>query len=255
MFVYNPRAIMDAIRYTVANKSWDTVDASPSVILNIDTCLDGPDGVRIRLDPNEFRSVRLAFYRISLSPISLSPTNKVYLFEVTLADYMTQEWKYDAVIGLVGSEKKSKLCVNFHNKEQDELIVPAGEFQPIWRRVTLFPALNFRTQDDTIFPLTLTLLSGPPPRVLVAIMTNVNRYTMGNAHTIYFPDGCTPIKWTGAQWAGGGVMELPDLVDTTGATLRNEQKKCSAITKELMETVWHPRRVMKMGGVDALDDL
>lgn len=241
---------MDAIRYKVATKSWDTVDASPSVILNIDICPDCPCCIRIRLDTTKFRGFNLAFYRMCLFPI-----NSVYLFEVTLADYMTHEMNYDAVIGLVGSEQKSKICVKFHNGEIDELIVPAGEFQPVWRRVTLFPSINFQTQDETINPMTLSLLSGPPPCVLVAIMTPENRYALGIAHTINFPDGCPPIKLTGTQWTGGGVMELPDLVDTTGASLRNERKKCTLITKELMETVWHPRRVMKMGGVDALDDV
>ena len=240
---------MEDIRYAVEHKIWDTVDASPLLILHIHTYPDD-DRVHIRMYPmTGRRGFPLAWHRMVWSHMS-SPRTNAFLFEESLADFATPAYNYDAVVGLIGGKKTSKIRVRFQNGEDDELVVPAGELQPVWRRITLFPSINFRTRDDAI-PVTFELLSGPPPCVLIACMTPETRFATGIAHTINFPDGSPSIKWTGVQaQSTAGHLALPDLVKADGRAVRN---RCAAITKELMEAVWHPRRVMHMGGVDALD--
>jgi hypothetical protein len=136
--------------------------------------------------------------------------------------------------------------------------VAAGELRPIWRRVTLFPSINVRhrRQHSTCCPVELELLSGPPPRVLVALLCGRDRTAAAEARTLRPPDGSPPLTWTDAElehdrWLD---LELPDLLEAASPPEAPEaRRRCAAITKELMEAVWHPRRVAHLGGVDALD--
>ena len=261
---------MDAIRRAVAHGDWDRLDAPPSVILHLRVV---SDAVRIRLYPilsNEF--ISLAYLRMLKSPIE----EGAFLFEVSMAEYAACNGDYDAVVGLVGDgyrtdrdrtdrDSSSRVRVRIWRDEKggdDELVVAAGELRPIWRRITLFPSINVRhrrqhrRQHSTCCPVELELMSGPPPRVLVALLCGRDRTTAAEARTLRPPDGSPPLTWTDAELEHDRLsgLVLPDLLEAaTRPEAPAARRRCAAITKELMEAVWHPRRVAHLGGVDALD--
>ena len=284
--VFVGRSRMEAIRRAVAHGNWDRLGASPSAILHLHVDSDAVRLLLYLISPREF--ISLAYLRMLVSPDETG----AFLFEVSLAEYAACNGDYDAVVGLVGDGDRtdrdrtdrdrtdrdrtdrdsiSRVRVRIWRDEKggdDELVVAAGELRPIWRRVTLFPSINVRhrrqhrLQHSTCCPVELELLSGPPPRVLVALLCGRDRTAAAEARTLRPPDGSPPLTWTDAEleqdrWSGlvlPHLLELPDLLEAaTRPEAPAARRRCAAITKELMEAVWHPRRVAHLGGVDALD--
>jgi hypothetical protein len=248
---------MDAIRRAVAQGNWDRLDASPSILLHLDV---DPDTGQVRMlwcqPPQEQQADgHTAYMRLRMSP----NRRGAVLFELSLAGYATSNYPYDVVVGLLGGQEgSSRVRVRIWGEEEgaDELVVAAGELRPAWRRVTVLPAINIRFWDRKRKPVTFELLSGPPPRVLVAWLCWLDRQAAGSARTLRLPDGRKPTtdavedRYWGEQVQ---VLELPDIVEAASWPEAAARRRCAAITQELMEAAWHPRRVANMGGVEALD--
>jgi hypothetical protein len=260
---------MEAIRRAVAQGNWDRLGAAPWVVVHLGVEADTGD-VRMRWyilgDQGDTADLFTMSYIRMLA--SKSATG-AFLFEASLAQYAARNGKYDAVVGLVGGKdgrdgsgsSSSRVRVRILGEEEgeDELVVAAGELRPVWRRVTLLPAINRRFRDLRRTPATFELLSGPPPRVLVASLCEQDRRAAAHARILRLPDGAPPLAWADGTGTGHDSrhgpedLELPDLVEAAVRPEAAVRRRCAAVTKELMEAVWHPRRVAHLGGVEALD--
>jgi hypothetical protein len=183
-----------------------------------------------------------------------------FLFEVTLDEYEEKSGRYNVVIGLVGDRRcSSRVRVSIGREDYtDEIVVAAGELRPVWRRATVFPALNYQFQLSRGSPVTFRVLSGPAVRVLCAVMYGNDGHALAIARTFRITgerslvDGSTGR----VEKDDATTFELPDLTESLYRSAESVGARCAKIKKELMEAVWHPRRVAKfMGGIEALDDV
>jgi hypothetical protein len=171
-----------------------------------------------------------------------------FLFEVSLDEYDARSGKYDVVVGLVGDRRcSSRVRVSIGKEDYtDEIVVAAGELRPVWRRATVFPAVNHRFHMPRGAAMTFHVLSGPAVRVLCAFLYDHDRMALELARTFRIP----------GDKVKDGTFELPDLTESLYRSAESVGARCAKIKKELMEVAWHPRRVATfMGGVEALDDM
>ena len=186
---------------------------------------------------------------------------EAFLFEVSLHEYKARSGRFDVVVGLVGDRggcSRVRVGVWGEDGVDDEILVAAGELRPAWRRATVFPAVNQRFQRLMGPAATFRVLSGPPVRVLCAELYGDDRLALAVARTFRIPGERSPVA--GAMRGAGEVaatpFELPDLAASLYRSADAVGARCTEIKKELMEAVWHPRRVAAfMGGVEALDDV
>ena len=260
---------MASIALAASHGQWDRVDApKPLLILDLDvdqeteqvglrffhvrTATLGSNGALV--ERNEFE-YDLSYLSLCRMVYSRHPGG-AFLFEVSLDEYDAKSGRYDVVVGLVGDRRcNSRVRVSIWGEDStDEIVVAAGELRPVWRRVTVFPAVNKRFQRSPWAPMTFHVLSGPTVRVLCANLDGKDRSAVAVARMFRIP---------GERSLTGGVdeddvvpFELPDLTESLYLSAESASVRCDKIKKELMEAAWHPRRVATfMGGVEALDDV
>jgi hypothetical protein len=179
-----------------------------------------------------------------------------FLFEVSLDEYDAKSGRYDVVVGLVGDRRcSSRVRVGIWGEEStDEIVVAAGELRPVWRRATVFPRLNHRFRLSRGPPATFRVLSGPAVRVVCAVMYHRDRTAMAAAGAFRISGELSVTADKEDEEAA--TFELPDMTESLYRSAELVGARCAGIKKELMEAVWHPRRVATfMGGVEALDDV
>jgi hypothetical protein len=195
-----------AIARAVATRTWARLDAEPPAVVVGIAAVGDDDGGRVRLCILEWgeraregggmwasgiwlgcTGPGLALYRVEGAGYDAA------LFEVSMATYSARPaGMYEAVVGLVGDTSGGPARVRVRRcggvdgvDEVDQLVVAAGEFQPAWRNVTLYPSLWFRQAaytssqrgvHDGVKPTdgepAFELLSGPSPRVLYTSSTS-----------------------------------------------------------------------------------
>jgi hypothetical protein len=254
---------MASIARAASRGQWDRLDApNPLFILYLDVDQETHEvGMRIyhlrfTLGGDQ-QSESLSICRTSYS----RHPGGAFLFEVSLAEYNAKSGIYDVVVGLVGDRGGcSRVRVGIWGEDgvDDEIVVAAGELRPAWRRATVFPAVNQRFLRSPGPAMTFHVLSGPPVRVLCANLYDYDRTALAIARTFRIPGERSLVAGaTGRveQEDAAAPFELPDLTESLYRSAKSVGARCDEIKKELMEAVWHPRRVAAfMGGVEALDD-
>ena len=267
---------MAAVAQAASRGQWDRLDApKPLLVLHLDVDKEthevslryypyrmvtmGAGGVLV--EQQKYDPFSLSLFRMVVRMVGSRHPGGAFLFEVSLDEYDGMSGRYDVVVGLIGDRRcSSRVRVGIWGEDgaADEIVVAAGELRPAWRRATVFPAINQRFQMSPGPPMTFHVLSGPAVRVLCANLDGDDRSALAVARTFCIPGERSPVA--GAMRGAGEVtatpFELPDLTASLYRSAESVGARCAEIKKELMETVWHPRRVaMFMGGVEALDDV
>lgn len=248
-------AAMSTLRSAVAHGVWDRLDNAPPDVLVAIWHSKDDDRVHVKFDTWDIRQIVDGEVRhvpcstrslVSLRIASTRAEDGVFLYEVPIEDFDNGLPGCHAIVGLLAVRKDSDTVaiaeVSVHISPQggaveDTVLTvdPSDEVVPIWRGYTILPVINVCINKVQLRRLDHNDALGV--RVLCAQFMTKSYYAMKLTPVVCLE--CGEILAT--QNVNATPIVLPYIHDTHSE--ERTKLRTRAFEKELIEAVWHPRRV------------